>query len=129
MSISYADLEFYLETYHGSKMAEVDEDTVLDILGRASDAVRRAIRYKDELNAPTVFQEEHLKLATCLAADFFYEQGNDGTVAGSVSGYSIGDVNMQLGGNDADSRSMAVYGVPQRAYDELIVTGYLYRGI
>lgn len=127
-NISYADYLFYTNTYHGNGFA--DEAAARPYLNKASDSVRRAIRYKDEMRVPTAFQTEHLKRATCLTADFFNAQGNDGTIAGSVSGYSIGDVNMQLGGgNDADSRSMAVYGVPQRAYDELIVTGYLYRGI
>lgn len=128
MSISYADYGFYTDTYHGTSFSE--EAEALTMLNRASDAVRRAIRYKDELKAPTAFQEEHLKRATCLTADFFHELGTDGTVATAVSGYSIGDVNMQLGGgNDADTKAMAEYGVSQRAYDELIVTGYLYRGI
>ena len=126
MSISYADYSFYTETYHGT----AEKTQIMPLLEKASDAVRRAIRYKDELNAPTAFQTEHLKRATCLTADFFNTQGNDGIVAGSVSGYTIGDVSMQLGGgNDADSKTMATYGVSQRAYEELIVTGYLYRGI
>ena len=126
MSISYADYEFYTDVYHGA----MEEEQALPLLNRASDAVRRAIRYKDELRAPTEFQTEHLKRATCLTADFFGTQGTDGTVAGTVSGYSIGDVTMQLGGDsNADSKAMAIYGVSQRAYDELIVTGYLYRGI
>ena len=128
MSISYADYEFYRDEYHGDSFAS--EQEAQKFLQRASDAVRRAIRYKDELQSPTGFQTEHLKRATCLTADFFHELGTDGTVATAVSGYSIGDVNMQLGGgNDADTKAMAEYGVSQRAYDELIVTGYLYRGI
>lgn len=128
MSISYADYEFYTNTYHGNGFDS--QETAMSLLEKASDAVRRAIRYKDELNAPTAFQTEHLKRATCLTADFFNVQGNDGVVAGGVSGYSIGDVNMQLGGNnDADTISMNRYGVSQRAYEELVMTGYLYRGI
>ncbi len=128
MSISYADYEFYTNTYHGNGFDS--QETAMPLLEKASDAVRRAIRYKDELNAPTAFQTEHLKRATCLTADFFNVQGNDGVVAGGVSGYSIGDVNMQLGGNnDADTISMNRYGVSQRAYEELVMTGYLYRGI
>lgn len=128
MSISYADYEFYTNTYHGTEFGSQEE--ALPLLEKASDAVRRAIRYKDELNAPTAFQTEHLKRATCLTADFFCAQGDGGVTAGGVSGYSIGDVNMQLGGNnDADTISMNRYGVSQRAYEELVVTGYLYRGI
>lgn len=128
MSISYADYEFYTNTYHGNGFDS--QETAMPLLEKASDAVRRAIRYKDELNAPTAFQTEHLKRATCLTADFFNVQGNDGVVAGGVSVYSIGDVNMQLGGNnDADTISMNRYGVSQRAYEELVMTGYLYRGI
>lgn len=128
MSISYADYQFYTDTYHGTEFNS--QTDAIPVLNKASDAVRRAIRYKDELKAPTAFQTEHLKRATCLTADFFNTQGNDGIVAGSVSGYTIGDVSMQLGGgNDADSKAMATYGVSQRAYEELIVTGYLYRGI
>ena len=128
MSISYADYEFYTNTYHGNGFDS--QETAMPLLEKASDAVRRAIRYKDELNAPTAFQTEHLKRATCLTADFFNVQGNDGVVACGVSVYSIGDVNMQLGGNnDADTISMNRYGVSQRAYEELVMTGYLYRGI
>lgn len=128
MSISYADYEFYTNTFHGTGFTSSEE--AMPFLNKASDAVRRAIRYKDDIAAPTVFQTEHLKRATCLTADFFHDLGTDGTVASAVSGYSIGDVNMQLGGgNDADAKTMAEYGVSQRAYDELIVTGYLYRGI
>lgn len=127
-NISYADYSFYTQTYHGNGFD--NEAAAMPFLNKASDAVRRAIRYRDELVAPTAFQTEHLKRATCLTADFFNTQGNDGIVAGSVSGYTIGDVSMQLGGgNDADSNAMATYGVSQRAYEELIVTGYLYRGI
>lgn len=125
MSISYADYSFYTDTYHGT----AEETQIMPLLKKASDAVRRAIRYKDELNAPTAFQTEHLKRATCLTADFFMETGNSsGASANGLSGYSIGDVNVQLNGN-GDSEAMSTYGVPQRAYDELIVTGYLYRGL
>lgn len=127
MSISYADYEFYADTYHGTSFT--DAESAMPYLNKASDAVRRAIRYKDELSAPTEYQEKHMKCAVCLTADFFFEAGSDGVSSGGVSGYSIGDVNMQLGGNDADVVSMNRYGVPQRAYEELIVTGYLYRGI
>ncbi|MBP5261268.1 MAG: hypothetical protein J6Z43_03970 [Clostridiales bacterium] len=128
MSISYADYEFYTTEYHGASFDSAE--SAMPYLNKASDAVRRAIRYKDEINVPTAYQEEHLKRAVCLTADFFYESGNtSGASADGVSGYSIGDVNMQLGGNSADSNSMATYGVPMRVYEELIVTGYLYRGI
>lgn len=128
MSISYADYDFYQNTYHGDSFSS--QADAMKVLNRASDAVRQAIRYRDERMAPTAFQTEHLKRATCLTADFFHELGTDGTVATAVSGYTIGDVSMQLGGgNDADSKAIAIYGVSQRAYEELIVTGYLYRGI
>lgn len=126
MSISYADYEFYTNDYHG--VSFISQDEARKVLNRASDAVRQAIRYKDETMTPTTFQEEHLKRATCLTADFFNETGSSGAVTSGVSGYSIGDVNMQLGG-ESDKGAMETYGVPQRAVDELIVTGYLYRGI
>ncbi|MCR5059704.1 MAG: hypothetical protein K6A80_01600 [Saccharofermentans sp.] len=126
MSISYADYQFYTDTYHGTEFSSQSDAT--PVLNKASDAVRRAIRYKDELKTPTAFQTEHLKRATCLTADFFNETGSAGATSGGVTGYSIGDVNMQLG-SEADKASMETYGVPQRAYDELIMTGYLYRGI
>jgi hypothetical protein len=127
VSISYADYEFYTDEYHGTDFSTSEE--ALPYLQKASDAVRRAIRYKDELEPPTPFQKEHLKRAVCLAADFLLETGNNsGASANGLSGYSIGDVNMQIGGT-SDVDMMATYGVPQRAYDELIVTGYLYRGI
>ena len=127
MSISYADYDFYQNTYHGDAFSS--QADAMKVLNRASDAVRQAIRYRDERIAPTAFQTEHLKRATCLAADYFQETGSAGSVAsGGVSGYSIGDVNMQLG-SAADQGAMESYGVPQRAVDELIVTGYLYRGI
>lgn len=126
MSISYADYEFYTNDYHG--VSFISQDEAMKVLNRASDAVRQAIRYKDETMTPTTFQEEHLKRATCLTADYFQSTGNAGVVSGGVTGYSIGDVNMQLG-SAADQGAMESYGVPQRAVDELIVTGYLYRGI
>lgn len=127
MSISYADWNFYQNTYHGTAFSTQAE--AMNALNRASDAVRQAIRYRDERMAPTAFQTEHLKRATCLTADYFKETGNVGIIAsGGVTGYSIGDVNMQLGG-ESDQGSMETYGVPKRAYEELIVTGYLYRGI
>lgn len=126
MSISYADYDFYQNTYHGDAFSSQAE--AMKVLNRASDAVRQAIRYRDERIAPTAFQTEHLKRATCLAADYFQATGNAGVIAGGVSGYSIGDVNMQMGGA-SDQNAMSYYGVPQRAVDELIVTGYLYRGI
>lgn len=127
MSISYADYSFYTEEYHGTEFT--DQGRAMQFLQKGSDAVRRAIRYQDELKDPTSFQIEHLKRAVCLTADFLLETGNSsGASANGLSGYSIGDVNMQLNGN-ADAESMSVYGVPQRAYDELVVTGYLYRGL
>lgn len=126
MSISYADYDFYTNTYHGTQFDS--SEAAMPFLNKASDDVRRAIRYKDELRNPTAFQTEHLKRATCLAADFFNETGSSGAMASGVTGYSIGDVNMQLGGV-SDKSAMETYGVPQRAVDELIVTGYLYRGI
>ena len=127
MSISYADYDFYQNTYHGDSFSS--QTDAMKALNRASDAVRQAIRYRDERMAPTAFQTEHLKRATCLTADYFQETGNAGVIAsGGVTGYSIGDVNMQLGGV-SDKGSMGTYGVPQRAVDELIVTGYLFRGL
>lgn len=120
--MAYADYEFYLDVYKGDVLTNEDSDLWLE---RASQAVKRATRSQSD-SALTEFQTERVKFAVCLTADYLSSIGDTAT-AGTVSSYSIGDVSVSL--SDGDKLSVERYGVPQRAYDELIQTGLLYVGV
>lgn len=120
--MTYADYEFYSETYKGNLLSE---DTAEVWLTRASDAVNRATRSRitDEM---TEFQTLRIKYAVCLTADYLTTLG-DSASAGTVASYSIGDVSLSF--DDNDKACISKYGIPQRAYEELIQTGLLYTGV
>lgn len=120
--MAYADYGFYTDVYMGESL---DDSSAYIWLQRASDAVNRATRFKID-DTLTEFQMERVKYATCLTADFLATIG-DSAISGTVTGYSIGDVNVQF--SDADKESMVNYGIPKRAYEELIQTGLLYLGV
>lgn len=120
--MAYADYEFYKEIYKGDSLTNDNSDVWLT---RASDAVNRATRSRID-SSITEFQLERIKYAVCLTADFLISLG-DSAMSGTVTGYTIGDVSVQL--SDGDKASVAAYGIPQRAYDELIQTGLLYLGV
>jgi hypothetical protein len=124
--MAYADYEFYSDVYMGDSLTA--EDAVV-WLKRASDDVNRATRSKIGINPDdglTEFQIERIKYATCLTADFLKSVG-DSVQSGTVTGYSIGDVNVQM--STADKSYVETYGIPKKAYDELIQTGLLYLGV
>lgn len=120
--MAYADYEFYVNEYFGTTLSMDDANIYLE---RASSAIDRATRsgVNDTL---TAFQMERIKFAVCLTADFLCSFG-DASATGTVSSYSIGDVSLTL--SDGDKATVEAYGVPQKAYDELIQTGLLYRGL
>lgn len=120
--MAYADYNFYVNTYFGDILTVDDADLYLE---RASSCIDRATRsgVNDGL---TAFQMERVKFAVCLTADFLSAFG-DASATGTVSSYSIGDVSLSL--SDGDRETMDAYGVPKKAYEELIQTGLLYRGL
>lgn len=118
----YANAEYYTNEYGG----EIPADTVAKFLRLASERIdtatynRIVARGFDNL---TQFQQEKIKLATCLVADYMAEYGTD---AGSVESYSVLDISVTVGTAGTEAARL---GVPELALEALQKTGLCWRGL
>lgn len=118
--MSYANVEFYKNTYCGNS---IPDDCIQKELDKASDAVdivtRMRIKRLGGINALSEFNQRQIQMAVCCQADYLYSKSS----LSDVSSYSIGDVSVSV---DAASSS--------KTYDSqclfyLNSTGLTYRGL
>ena len=115
----YADWTYYSETYGGTASEEEAEP----MLERASDAVDSVTFSR--INAIgwerlTAFQQDLVRKACCIQADFLMENGD--AVETALSAYSINGVSLQFG-NDALYKVVGGTAMDNRAYSMLQRTG------
>lgn len=96
--MAYADGTYYKTVFYG---VEIPDEDLERLLARASEKIDYATynrsRHFDDLSE---YEQEMIQKATCSEAEAIYTYGdNDDGVAG-LSGYSIGDVSVSLGGQD-----------------------------
>jgi hypothetical protein len=99
--VSYADSDYYENTYKGNKIPEADLDSYLQ---KASDDIdiltyNRIESYYGGFTGLSVFQQNVVKKATCYQADYLYEAG-DAIELNSVGSFSILDISVNRGGKD-----------------------------
>ena len=111
----YATKDYYLTEYGGAIPAE----TVQKYLNFASEKINTATfnrivaRGFDNL---TQFQQDKIKMACCMCADYLHENGLDPM---AVQSYSVMDISVSVG----TSGEAARLGIPSIAYGLLQQTG------
>ncbi len=122
--MAYADADFYTNTYGGALPADASLDK---LLARASDDIDIATLYRigtlGGLTALTDFCQQQIKMAVCAQADYVDATGGIADFGG-LSGYSVGDVNVQLGAATGGYPALA-----PRARAYLLPTGLMNRGV
>lgn len=120
--MSYADADFYTNTYGGALPADA---ALEQLLARASDDIDRAtfgrIPAQGGLTVLSPFCQKQVQLAVCAQADYLQTTGGLSDLAG-VGSYRIGDVSLQL-----DGASALLLAPRARGYLE--PTALLYRGV
>lgn len=120
----YADISYYLATYHGKvvnfpneiekhlNLAEikVDEATFNRIQGIGFDNL-------------TEFQKEKIRQATCRQADYIYENGYDDV---NIQSYSVLDISVSTKQSERDFEKVGMCPV---AFALLRQTGLMCRGV
>lgn len=112
----YATVDYYLTEYGGN----IPADSVEKHLKFASEKIDTATFNRivavgfDKL---TQFQQNKIKLACCLCADYLFENGLEPM---AVQSYSVLDISVSVGTNGTAAAQM---GIPTMAYDLLQKTG------
>ncbi|WP_040209869.1 hypothetical protein [Clostridium polynesiense] len=92
--MAYADLSYYKNTFRGNKIA--DES----LLERASDQIDSLTFNRINgvgFNSLTPFQQDKIKKAVCIQAEFIEQYGE--YIDMPLSGYSVGDVSLSFTGS------------------------------
>lgn len=111
----YATEDYYLTAYGGG----IPADAVQKYLNFATEKINTATFNRivamgfDNL---TQYQQDKIKLACCLCADYLHENGLDPM---AVQSYSVMDISVTVGTNGEAAR----LGMPSMAYDLLQMTG------
>lgn len=118
--MAYADSSYYKDTYEGSA---VPDDQLEQMLATASDDID-AMTYgriggEAGFQALTSFQQEKVRRAVCLQADYLHDFGD--VAALGLSGYSVGDVSVNM---DSGSGTAAYSSAARRV---LLPTGLMNR--
>ena len=74
----YADVNFYLESFHGTQEASCEIEASLSLTEiKIDEATFNRIKGRGFENL-TEFQQEKIRLAACYQADYIHENGYDG---------------------------------------------------
>lgn len=117
----YADIEYYVSTYQGTSIPNDDIKKYLKQASRHIDSLTYNRIVSRGFSNLTPFQDEIIKEAVCMQAEFEYQ--NKDVFDMVLSGYSINGVNMQFSG---ESWNVTVQkGIPMRrdTYEQLCQTG------
>lgn len=128
--VEYADYAFYVETAHGNKIPETE-------FPRAALKASIFIKYMTVGRVSDSFESDYpdyvedIKLATCAAADVFYEaevrrqeHGGREALSENTDGYSVTFADVETKSGSYEERRAAA---EIRPY--LVDTGLLYRGV
>ena len=113
-----ADFDFYANTYKGKET----EETIGDLLDKASAQVFTATQCRTKSTKLTPFQREMTKMAICEQAEYLNKTEEAGELEG-VTGYTIGDVSISFDASKSSNNS----GVCEKARAYLLPTGLLNR--
>lgn len=117
--MAYADLDFYKNTYKGTKIPDAELDSYLE---KASDNIDLLTFYKihkaggiDQLSD---FRQTKIQYATCYQADTVYQYKD---IPEGLDSYSIGDVSVKL------TKSSYGFYLSSESIAQLLPTGLLDR--
>lgn len=111
----YADIEYYYGIYGGA----IPTDACKKYLNYATEKIDTATFNRivaEGFDNLTPFQQDKIKMACCMCADYLYENGLEPMEAQS---YSVLDISVTVGTNG----TAAKYGMSAMAYDLLQKTG------
>lgn len=89
----YADVNFYLESFHGTQEASCEIEASLSLAEiKIDETTFNRIKGRGFENL-TEFQQEKIRLAACYQADYIHENGYDGS---SIQSYSVLDISVTV---------------------------------
>ena len=128
--MAYADYSFYADEYVGDAVTEAEWPLYS---ARASQLVDMLTRYqvqKQGLDSFPAFVQAQVKLAVCAQADYFSYMGIDLATTGRAgTGFTVGNVSVRYGSENAQSAYSAGVSVAPAALGFLEQTGLLSREV
>lgn len=124
--MAYVDYKYYTETYGGNRIADSEATRALQTASDVIDSLTYCRINSVGLESLTAFQQDIIKRATCVLADWQTE--NADILDNPYSSYSINGV-AATWGKSVGVRQVNGVLVPTRLYAELIKTGLCYPGV
>lgn len=113
----YVDIDYYLNTFHGTKIPENDLDEQLILASEKIDELTYNRIVAIGFDNLTSFQKEKIQRAVCLHADYIFENG---TEIGQISSFSVLDINVSV---DNKNSIEAKHGTNSKVYNLVKQTG------
>lgn len=116
---SYADINYYKNTFKGEKIITDDNDIINKLLlaSQKIDEITYNRIIGRGLNKFTIFQQSRIKEAVCYQANYIHEYGIDGP---NIASYSVLDINISVGDNNSMASKLHV---SDSAYNLIKQTG------
>lgn len=122
----YVDEDYYLSTFEGTKLEDVDElDKILMLAQEKIDSITFNRIVRIGIDNLTEFQRDKVKKAICYQAEYIYENGfNNEENKQEISSYSVLDINVSVKDKDTNEKTLAEkVNMSEIAYDLIHKTG------
>ena len=124
--MQYADSDYYEDVYEGTKIPEQYIDYYLTKASEKIDSLtfNRIVYITFEKLTP--FQQEKVKRACCMCAEYFYSNDIDSAGGGNITSYQVLDISVSVDNkNDTDVKIKNNYGINHDTYNCLKQTGLM----
>ena len=125
----YVSADYFRDTYGGvfdGTDAQLDRELKFASLKIDGLTFNRIV----DFNRLTEFQQDIVKLAVCFQADYGILNGNADSAENGISGYTSLDISVSLNTNKGRlKQALDEFGISTEAYNALIQTGLMRRGI
>lgn len=124
--MTYADFEYYSETYGGTVITAEEADRALQAASKTVDTLTYCRIVESGLEALTAFQQDIIRRVVCALAD--WQKENADILDNPYSSYTINGVSATWGGS-AGVLQVSGEMIPSRIYSDLKKTGLCHRGV
>ena len=119
----YVDQEYYCETFGGNVIPTDEINKYLEKSQEKIDSITHNRIVAKGFNNLTAFQQEKVKKAICIQAEYIYEHGYNGEDDNDISSYSVLDISVNV--KDSTNKNTSAYQLQmsEEAYDLIHKTG------
>lgn len=118
----YVDKEYYKDTYKGN-IPDENVEKYLEMSQEKIDSITFNRIVRIGFNKLTEFQQEKIKKAICLQADYISQNGYNNEDNSDISSYSVLDISVNVN-SDANSKTIAEKeNMDEYAYELINKTG------